>query len=243
MIAYLTIDDAPSRGWRAKLDALETFGIRAILFCAGRALSERPEFVAPALAAGHVLGNHAWSHPAFSEIPLDACEREIDRTHRLLVDLHRAAGREFEPRYFRFPYGDKGALTGSDTDARPDEAGSARKAAIQQMLRSRGYTQPRFPGVTYRWYRDQGLLSDGDWYWTYDCHDWSTTARQPQFGIRTLEDVFARMDEDVPEGGRGLHYAGSEDIVLLHDDDATAELFVPIIQRLLEIGVEFRLPG
>ncbi|MFW5783169.1 MAG: polysaccharide deacetylase family protein, partial [Spirochaetota bacterium] len=204
MIAYLTIDDAPSADWHRKLHVLRRLRIPAVFFCWGEHLEARPAFAAAALADGHVLGNHSWSHPSFSEISLDSCRHEIERTHELLEQLHAEAGRRFAPRYFRFPYGDKGALTGSDTEADLTAEGAARKAAIQRALRDHGYAQPAFPGITYRWYHDRGLLDDADWYWTYDCMEWSIHSEEPLFGVRSAEDVFSRMEENEPEGGRGL---------------------------------------
>ena len=62
------------------------------------------------------------------------------------------------------------------------------------------------------------------------------------FGIDSLEAVFARMDEVVPEGGRGLNTSGSAEIILAHDHERTTELFPAIIERLLEKGMQFRLP-
>ena len=238
----LTIDDAPSANWQARLETLERLGVRAVFFCTGTDLERRPAFAAAALSGGHVLGNHGWHHPSFSEISLDECEREIDATHRLLERLHAEAGHAFSPRYFRFPYGDKGALTGSDTEAAPTPEGAMRKASIQRMLRERGYGQPAFPRITYRWYRQRGLLEDADWYWTYDTMDWSLTATEPQFGIRTEEDLYARIDEDVPEGGRGLGYTRADEIVLIHDHVETTGLFERVVRRIQDKGIEFYLP-
>ncbi len=241
--AVLTVDDAPSRDWPTKLEMLAGLGVRAVFFCTGRDLDRRPAFAAGALDAGHILGNHGWSHPAFSELPLDECEREIDATHRLLERLHAEAGRPFAPRCFRFPYGDKGALTGPDNETKPTPEGAARKALVQKMLRDRGYTQPAFRGITYRWFRERGLLDDIDWYWTYDTMDWSTTASEPMFGMRRPEDVFRRLDEDVPEGGRGLNDRRSDEIVLIHDQVETTAMFERVVRRIREKGIELYLPG
>jgi hypothetical protein len=70
--------------------------------------------------------------------------------------------------------------------------------------------------------------------------DWAFM--NPKFGIRGLEDVLRRMDEDVPEDGRGLNFAGSNEIILIHDLSETAHLFEPIIQKLLDKGLKFEMP-
>ena len=64
----------------------------------------------------------------------------------------------------------------------------------------------------------------------------------PRFGINGLEDVLERMDEDVLEEGRGLNFADSNEIVLIHDLSETAHLFEPIIEKLLNKGLKFELP-
>ncbi len=85
-------------------------------------------------------------------------------------------------------------------------------------------------------------MDDIDWYWTYDCMDWSVFSDEPIFGIDSLEAILARMDEDVPDGGRGLQYPGSSEIVLTHDHETSTHIFEPIIRRLLEKGLHFQLP-
>ncbi len=72
--------------------------------------------------------------------------------------------------------------------------------------------------------------------------EWSIFADESKFGIDSVEKMYVRMDEDVPEGGRGLNYPNSEEIVLTHDHPETTELFPPIIDRLLTTNLIFTLP-
>jgi hypothetical protein len=115
--------------------------------------------------------------------------------------------------------------------------------ALQAELHRLGYSQPEFTDVTYNYYKTAGLLEDVDWYWTYDILEWSTYHEDSIHGIHTLEDVFSRMEEDVPEGGRGLNFPGSSEIILTHDHVETTPMFPKIIDRLRQKGIEFRLPG
>ena len=62
------------------------------------------------------------------------------------------------------------------------------------------------------------------------------------YEIDSLEKVFERMDEDVPEGSRGLNYPKSEEIILVHDHPETTHMFKPIIERLLAKGMIFKHP-
>jgi peptidoglycan/xylan/chitin deacetylase (PgdA/CDA1 family) len=238
-VAYLTIDDAPSVDMRQKIDFLAEKQIPAVWFCIGDFIAQRPDAVVYAIQKGGVIGNHTYTHPHCSDLQLDAIYDEIHRTDALISDVYRRAGADRPAKYFRFPYGDKGA---SDPDFSFRYAGEAleRKETIQEFLRAEGFTQPAFEGITYAGYRSLGLLDDVDWLCTYDCMEWSIHSSQPQFGITSLEAVFARMEENVPDGMRGLNTPGSEEIILVHDHPETTPYFVPIIQRLLDKGIVFK---
>jgi peptidoglycan-N-acetylglucosamine deacetylase len=239
-IAYLTIDDSPTKDFIPKLEYLITKQIPAVWFCEGARLEQYPDSIITAIKAGYIIGNHSYSHPSFSTITLEKAFDEIGRTHQIVEDLYAQAGVPRPAKYFRFPYGDKGGLTGHDVFATYTVEGKERKDAIQQYLCDLGYTQPKFSGVTYQYYEQYGLLTDIDWHWTYDCMEWSVFQAVPSYGIDNLDKVLARMDENEPEGGRGLNEGQSEEIILLHDHVETTELFEPIIERLLAKGLEFR---
>jgi len=242
-IAYLTIDDAPSADFTQKVDYLLSKDIPAIFFCTGEALEKRPKPVIDAIHKGFLIGNHTYDHPHFSEIPLDACFEQIQRTDQIIDTIYSQAGEAVPAKYFRFPYGDKGALTRDDPFAPMPEVGQKRKIALQSELHRLGYSQPEFTDVTYSYYKAPNLLEDVDWYWTYDVHEWSIYFGEYSHGIHTLDDVFARMDEDFPEDGRGLNFPDSSEIILTHDHVETTPIFPKIIDRLLQKGLEFRLPS
>ena len=241
-IAYLTIDDAPSPDFLHKLEILEQRGIPAIFFCGGEELQARPELARAGIQRGFILGNHAARHIRFSTLSLETCFDFIRRTDQQITDLYAQAGVPQPGKYFRFPYGDKGMLTGDDPFVAPRGEGLTRRHALQAYLQEMGYTQPKFPGVTYQYYRQAGLLDDVDWYWTYDVMEWSAYADEHKFGIDSLEAILARMDEDEPEGGRGLNDPRSEEIILTHDHVKNTAFFAEIIDGLLAKGLDFRLP-
>ena len=161
-------------------------------------------------------------------------------TDWIIGELYKKAGVERPAKFFRFPFGDKGGLKHGEIFGPYEGEGRIRKEKIQQFLKSLGYTQPGFPGVTYQYYRNAGLLEDVDWHWTYDVMEWNIGQPNAMFGIDSIEKVYARMEEDVPEGCRGLNYEGSEEIMLLHDHENTTKYFKQIIERLLEKGVVFK---
>jgi len=240
-VAYLTIDDCPTPSLKRKLDILLARNIPAVLFCSGQQLEALPKQAHYAIEKGFIIGNHAYDHPHFSAIPLETCLEQIDRTDAIIDDLYTDAGVPRPVKWFRFPYGDKGALTGDDLFGERTAAGQARYEAIQNHLRKIGYTKPRFENITYDYYRE--YLQDAvDWFWTYDVMEWSIYEAEPMFGIDSPEKMFARMDENEPEEGRGLNDPHSAEIILTHDHLASDELFEPIIERLLTKDLVFEAP-
>jgi len=226
---YLTIDDAPSLDCVNKLNYLDDHNIKAIWFCEGRFIRERFEVAVDMVKRGHMIGNHAYSHPHFSDLSLTDWREEIIQTHLLVRQVYESAGRDWDKRYFRFPYGDKG--------------NDQNKDAIQDFLRQRGYVQPKWRRMTYQHFIKAGYLDDVDCYWTYDSLDWSPYSDHPDHDIDSPEKVLARIDEDVPAGGRGINYTGSSDIVLVHDHVTPDNLFQQIIDKLLTKNVRFKLPA
>src|SRR6476660_10622420 len=60
----LTFDDGPWPGTTAKvLDALRTECVRATFFLLGRNAAANPQLARRALAEGHTVGHHSYSHP------------------------------------------------------------------------------------------------------------------------------------------------------------------------------------
>ncbi len=239
--AYLTIDDSPSAHMEQKIAFLFNKGIPAIFFCEGRKIEKRPEAVINAIQKGFIIGNHSYNHPQFSAITLEEAYEEISQTDALIEEIYRRANVARPAKYFRFPYGDKGGLVGDYPIAKYGEEGAKRKEAIQQYLRDLGYTQPTF-GITTTYFREAGLLDEVDWYWTFDTFDWSVNSDEPLYGITSLQAVYDRIDEDVPEGARGLNRPESEEIVLIHDHENSTDIFYPIVERLQEKGLQFSLP-
>jgi len=133
-MAYLTIDDVPSRSFREKLAYLRKWRIPALLFCVGEQARGGEDELALALIAGCELGNHSFTHPHFSELGFEACRREIEATDALIQSVYDRAGLPWTRKFFRFPYFDKGA-EGKDAER------------LQLLLRELGYRAPRaLPG-------------------------------------------------------------------------------------------------
>lgn len=238
--AYMTIDDGPTPFRKEKVDILFSYNIPAVWFSTGREMELHRDMALYTVSKGGILGNHSWSHAAFSKIPLKECYNEILRTDELITDIYREAGMERAPRLFRFPYGDKGGDFNYFSDDTYSEEGFRRKEAIQNMLKELGYSSPSFPGITYSYFSEQGHREDRDISWTYDVAEWNLCVENPQHHIKDLEDIFLLMDIDWPEKWAGLNYPGSEEIILLHDHSETSSVFEEIIQALMKKGLEFK---
>ena len=98
----LTFDDGPGEWTPPILDALGASGARATFFVVGSIAEQRGEIVERALAEGHEIGNHTWSHPWLARDCDDGRIRdELARTNELLA---RFEGLEL--RRFRAPHYD-----------------------------------------------------------------------------------------------------------------------------------------
>ena len=76
----LTFDDGPWPGTTDRvLDALKRECVRASFFLVGRNVAAHPALARRALAEGHTIGNHTYSHPLLNQMPLEKAEAEIAR--------------------------------------------------------------------------------------------------------------------------------------------------------------------
>ncbi len=108
LLAALSFDDGPAEGTEAVLDLLAAHGARATFFVLGRQVGGREHTLRRAVAEGHELGNHTWSHVRASELASGVLRDELARTSDA---IEAATGSQ--PRLGRPPYGD-----GADAFAR-----------------------------------------------------------------------------------------------------------------------------
>ena len=103
----LTFDDGPDPATTPLvLDILRQKQVRATFFVVGKRAEQHPELVRRALAEGHLVENHTWSHPLlFCFLTPGRLRAEIEKCAET---LRRIGGRR--PRYFRSPVGLRHAL-------------------------------------------------------------------------------------------------------------------------------------
>lgn len=196
--AILTIDDFPSKNTPAIVDYLNEKKIKAIFFAIGRNIERYYEEAAYAVKNGMIVGNHSYSHPAFSSLPMAACIQEIESCERVLDKLYQDIGAKRTVRPFRFPYGDKGGEN---------------KAALQRYFRENGFHKVDDTQITYPWWQENGLDTDIDTFWTFDFMEYKI---RPDSGF-TRESVWERMHDANPELGAALFPRAMSQAPCLHE--------------------------
>ena len=96
----LTFDDGPDPQWTPKiLDILKEKGVHATFFIIGENGAAYPRLVQRALAEGHDLGNHTFTHPNLGETPNGVAALELNATQRLIEALTGRSTRLCRPPY------------------------------------------------------------------------------------------------------------------------------------------------
>ena len=124
----LTFDDGPNPAWTPRLlDVLAKHSVSATFFLVGRFAAEEPALVRSIADAGHVVGNHSWSHPNLS---LTAAHRVLDELTRTKDTLEQITGKAVT--LFRPPFG-------------------ARRPCVLRMARELGMTPVMWNAMTNDW--------------------------------------------------------------------------------------------
>ena len=97
----LTFDDGPNPAWTPRLlEVLASYDVRATFFLLGSFAQTEPVLVRRIVAAGHLIGNHSWSHPNLALAAAKTIKKELARTSETLEQI---AGVPIK--YFRPPFG------------------------------------------------------------------------------------------------------------------------------------------
>jgi peptidoglycan-N-acetylglucosamine deacetylase len=212
-MAYLTVDDGPSPLFSEKLEFLRERAVPAAFFCIGGEIAGKEDSLARAIDLGFELGNHAWSHRRFSELRLEDCVGEIERTDAALCGVYRLAGRPWARKLFRFPFFDIGK----------PELGEA----IQAALRALGYEPPEAQAAgTARWSPGPGRV---DTLCGFDQMEYWVGKPEAPRGLDRPGAVLARIGVEGPSDG---------DIILIHDHQRTHSLFFECVEGYLRHGFE-----
>ncbi|UYO35232.1 polysaccharide deacetylase family protein [Bacillus zhangzhouensis] len=97
----LTFDDGPNPATTSKiLDALKANKGHATFFVLGSRVQYYPGLLADMLKGGNEIGNHSYSHPLLTRLPLKQAVKQVKDTQQL---IEKASG--YTPTHFRPPYG------------------------------------------------------------------------------------------------------------------------------------------
>lgn len=97
----LTFDDGPNPAWTPQLlDLLARHRVKATFFMIGKYAGEEPYLTRYIAEAGHVIGNHTWSHPNLALTSPKKVKEELKRTKQMLEHI---TGMPVP--FFRPPYG------------------------------------------------------------------------------------------------------------------------------------------
>ena len=225
--AILTIDDISSRNTPAIVDYLTEKGITAVMFARGENVERFYDEAIYAIRKGMIVGNHSYSHGAFSELSLDEGIKDIEKCERVLDKLYSDSGIQRKYRPFRFPFGDKGGEN---------------KEGFQKYFRENGFDKLDDRMIPYPWWRESGLNKDIDTFWTFDFEEY----RLPWNDGFTRESVLNKMNSRNPERGAALYGEGNRHIILTHAHDETdavwPDYYKEMIDLALENGVVFDKP-
>lgn len=225
--ALLTIDDFSSKNTPAIVDYLKEKGIKIIFFAEGRKVERFYEEAKYALKNGMIIGNHSYSHPAFSSITLEEGIADIEKCEKVLDKLYADCGMERVYRPFRFPFGDKGG---------------ANKEGLQKYLKEKGFHKVKDTHFDYPWWKEFGLDKDIDTFWTFDFGEYQI---RPGSDF-TKESVWERMHDKNPKNGAVLFAENNRHLLLLHAHDETEEMvpeyYKQFVEHLLENGIVFDEP-
>jgi peptidoglycan/xylan/chitin deacetylase (PgdA/CDA1 family) len=97
----LTFDDGPNPAWTPRLlDTLAKHNLHAAFFMVGRRAQAEPALVRQIAAAGHIVGNHSWTHANLATASASQIHQEIARASETLTQITGSP-----IRYFRPPFG------------------------------------------------------------------------------------------------------------------------------------------
>lgn len=245
---YLTIDDAPSENFKEKVEFLYERNIPAVFFCIGENIMKHEDDVIYAIRKGFILGNHSFEHNHFSDMTLEECKNSILKTDEIIEKIYNQSGVKRPMKLFRFPNFDRGGdVSGEAYEKKWSKPycewfiydKEDKMLEIQTFLKSLGYSQPQFSGINMKFFINKTLMKFVDVQCTFDQMEYFLGVKNAPYGMEKEETILARIDEDVPYEGRSLNCLETSDIILVHDQEKTTDIFYKIIDQYQKKNFQF----
>lgn len=230
---YLTIDDGPTTDTINKLNFFNNNQIKAVWFCLGKNLEQHSDIAIRLIRHGHIIGNHSYSHPFFSQITYDECRNEIVQTERIINDLYEKSGVSRTTKIFRFPYGDQGYFE-NDTPLN-NQKKLLHKEKLQKLLKKLNFQSSSFLSVQYKnTFRNQ--YQNTDWLWSYDIQEWAINHSNKNYKL-TYAGIKDNLNNYLKNFDRK-----KDQLILLHDHEKNARYFSLLMNIFSENKIIFELP-
>ncbi|MGM8213646.1 delta-lactam-biosynthetic de-N-acetylase [Virgibacillus sp. W0430] len=85
---YLTFDNGYEQGYTESiLNVLKKARVPATFFVTGHYVQEEPELVKRMVEEGHIIGNHSYHHPDFTEINKQAIKQELQALEAAVAEV------------------------------------------------------------------------------------------------------------------------------------------------------------
>ncbi|MCS7074767.1 MAG: polysaccharide deacetylase family protein, partial [Bacteroidia bacterium] len=108
---YLTFDDGPTPGVTDfVLEQLEKYQAKATFFCVGDQVRRHPGLAKEILAAGHLIGNHTFTHRHGWKTTPAEYMAEVRQTDTIIYETLGIRPQHFRPPYGKFSPGVRNAL-------------------------------------------------------------------------------------------------------------------------------------
>ncbi len=211
---FLTIDDGPSENTKTLVNLLLRHNIPALFFFRGDSLEKFPGSARYALKHGFHIGNHSYSHTAFSQLPEKQFFDEILHTEKLIDTCYTQTQVLRPHKTIRLPFGDRGA--GSNMAKARTDFQQEKVIQLQKFLHENHFVGLNFGDIS---------ETEIDCGWTLDTQDYRTSFKQhPENYLDNFQQIWQTSTR-------------STEIVLMHDfrNDLGTNI------HLLEYGIEYLL--
>ncbi len=224
-LAYLTIDDAPSKFMKNKVDFLKKKNIPALFFCIGKLIEKNPEPVIYAIKNGFIIGNHAYSHTNFAKMNIKECLDEILKTDKIIDNLYKKIKIKRQTKYFRYPFGAKGDIFFGSPFIFFRKL-NKKFNTVENYLQKLNYQPLQIKNFKKR-YPERFTMNDADTGWTKDVGEWKIVKYNSKFSL--IQHII----------NKNFSYKNGNEILLIHDMEQTHAYFEKIINMLISKKFKF----